>query len=88
MAHRITDDCIGCGLCATNCPVSAITGDFKDKPNIDEALCIDCGLCKSNCPRDAILCRLLGLRCQLPEGHPSDHGAVTPRFHPQCRISD
>ena len=55
MAHRITDDCIGCGLCATNCPVSAITGDFKDKPNIDEALCIDCGLCKSNCPRDAIL---------------------------------
>ena len=42
MAYVINDDCISCGVCAGNCPVSAISeGDGKYV--IDADTCIDCG---------------------------------------------
>lgn len=45
--------CTGCGLCASNCPFSAI--DMKDgKPELNAA-CKVCGLCVRSCPQKAIV---------------------------------
>ena len=53
MAYKITDACIACGVCAGECPVSAISeGDGKYV--IDEGACLDCGACESACPTGAI----------------------------------
>lgn len=49
MAYIISDECINCGACEAECPVSAIAaGD--DKYVIDAATCIDCGACEGVCP--------------------------------------
>ena len=49
MAYKINDECIMCGACAENCPVSAISaGD--DKYVIDPDTCISCGACAGVCP--------------------------------------
>ena len=43
MAYKISDDCISCGACADECPVSAISeGDGKYV--IDGDACIECGI--------------------------------------------
>jgi NADH:ubiquinone oxidoreductase subunit F (NADH-binding)/(2Fe-2S) ferredoxin len=52
---EITDDCIGCTKCATNCPVDCISGTIKQLHNIDTSACIKCGVCKNICPVDAII---------------------------------
>lgn len=52
MAYKITDDCISCGACASECPVSCISeGDGTYV--IDADTCIDCGNCANVCPVDA-----------------------------------
>ena len=52
MAYKISDDCIGCGSCASECPVEAIS-EKDGKYVIDPDLCLDCGSCASVCPVDA-----------------------------------
>ena len=44
----------GCGKCAKNCPVGAITGVRKECYHIDPNICIKCGACKDNCAFDAV----------------------------------
>lgn len=53
MAKRITDSCIACGTCASECPVEAISeGEIYV---IDPEQCIDCGACQGVCPTDSIV---------------------------------
>ena len=52
MAYQIGEECIKCGVCASECPVSCISeGDATYQINADE--CIDCGNCANVCPVDA-----------------------------------
>ncbi len=52
MAYKISDECISCGACEAECPVSCISaGDGKYV--IDADVCIECGACAGVCPVDA-----------------------------------
>lgn len=52
MAYFISDECINCGACESECPTECISaGDSKYV--IDEDACIDCGSCASVCPTGA-----------------------------------
>ena len=45
--------CVGCGACASNCPVETIKATEDNKYAIGDA-CVECGACASNCPVNAI----------------------------------
>ncbi|MEN8164063.1 MAG: NADH-quinone oxidoreductase subunit NuoF [Acidobacteriota bacterium] len=46
--------CEGCGVCATDCPVDAISGILKQTYVIDIEACVQCGKCMTSCSFDAI----------------------------------
>ncbi len=54
ITYSVTDDCIGCTLCAQHCPADAIEMKPYEKHEIDVGKCIRCGTCKSTCPAGAI----------------------------------
>jgi NADH-quinone oxidoreductase subunit F len=54
ITYSVTDDCIGCTLCAQHCPVDAIAYKPYEKHEIDADKCIRCGTCKNICPADAV----------------------------------
>ena len=62
MQYKIDPDkCVGCGMCARNCPAGCIEQTDYIAPNhklasykIDPEKCVKCGLCMSNCKLNAI----------------------------------
>jgi len=54
IAYRVTDDCVGCTLCAQHCPAEAIAYRPYEPHEIDRAKCTRCDLCRLHCPEHAI----------------------------------
>ena len=52
MAYRITDACVSCGTCASECPVEAIS-EGETQYQIDPEICVECGNCAEVCPVEA-----------------------------------
>ncbi|MGQ9610235.1 MAG: NAD(P)H-dependent oxidoreductase subunit E [bacterium] len=53
--YVITDDCIGCTICAQHCPVDAIKMTPYEKHIIDDEKCTRCNTCKLVCPENAVI---------------------------------
>jgi ferredoxin len=60
MAMKITEECIACGACETECPVEAIT-EGDEIYEIDPNVCVECEghfdtqQCVEVCPVDAVV---------------------------------
>ncbi len=56
--NRLTIDatrCVGCGVCARQCPTLAITGVVKHPHYVDPDKCIGCGQCATVCKFSAVV---------------------------------
>ncbi len=54
ITYTIEDNCIGCTICAQNCPVDAIAFTPHELHVIDQEKCIQCDGCRQVCPEDAV----------------------------------
>ena len=54
MAYKVTDACVNCGACESECPVQAIS-EKGGARWIDPAKCSSCGSCADTCPTEAIV---------------------------------
>ncbi len=52
--YQVEDTCIGCTICAQECPSNAIPFTPHERHRIDDAACIRCDICRQACPYEAI----------------------------------
>ncbi len=52
--YHITDDCIGCTICAQKCPVEAIPSVPYQRHEIIQENCTKCDICRQVCPHDTV----------------------------------
>ena len=50
---QITNKCVKCGACESECPNGAIVEETKQFA-IDQKKCVECGNCIAECPNEAI----------------------------------
>lgn len=67
--YIITDDCIGCGICASVCPKSCIKIEDK-KAHQNNTNCLTCLACVHACPKLAMQIPMPNERFPYPEPNP------------------
>jgi ferredoxin len=53
VAYKITEECVSCGSCESECPAEAIK-QGETAYQIEAAKCTDCGACAEVCPVECI----------------------------------